>query len=56
MPRKGRSKGDNKRDDFEWRKRDAEYRALARELHEEWCLRLDDDGELIDDLGSITDE
>lgn len=55
MPRKGRKPGDRKREDFEWRQRDAEYRALARELHKEWCEPLDDDGELTDDSES-TDE
>lgn len=49
MPRKGRSQADRRREDFEWRKRDEEYRELARELHREWCERLDDDGDLIDE-------
>lgn len=48
MPRRGRKKGDRERDDFESRQRDEEYRELARELHREWCERLDDDGELSD--------
>jgi hypothetical protein len=52
MPRKGRKKGDRKRESFEWRQRDTEYRALARELHREWCERLDDEDELTDDLAS----
>jgi hypothetical protein len=47
--RKGRSPADRRREDFEWRERDEEYRALARELHREWCERLDDDGNLIDE-------
>ena len=50
MGRKVRRNGDRKREDFEWRQRDQEYRALARELHGEWCERLDDDDELIEDL------
>lgn len=49
MPRNGRSKADRRRDDFEWRKRDEEYRTLARELHREWCEHLDDDGNYIGD-------
>lgn len=48
MSRKGRSKAERRREEFEWRKRDEEYRALARELHSEWCERLDDDGHLIE--------
>jgi len=58
MPRKGRKPGDRKGEDFEWRKRDEEYRALARELHKEWCARLDDDGDLIgdSDQSDSTDE
>jgi hypothetical protein len=50
MPRRGRKKGDREREDFESRQRDDGYRALARELHREWCERLDDDGALTDVL------
>lgn len=49
MPRNGRSKADRRREEFERCERDEEYRTLARELHREWCERLDDDGELIED-------
>lgn len=50
MPRHGRSKADRRREEFEWQKRDQEYRKLAQELHREWCEHLDDDGNLIEDV------
>lgn len=56
MPSIGRSRADRRREDFEWRKRDEEYRALARELHREWCERLDDDGDLIDEPESGSED
>ncbi|BCB84457.1 hypothetical protein Psuf_017700 [Phytohabitans suffuscus] len=58
MPRRTRSDGERRRDDFERRTRDEEYRTLARELHREWCERLDDDGELMEDgdLGLLEDD
>jgi hypothetical protein len=56
MPRHGRSKADRRHEEFEWRKRDEEYRALARELHKEWCERLDDEADVSDDFESAEDE
>lgn len=48
MPRKGRRKGDRKREAFERKRRDAEYAAWEAELHRWWHLRRPTDVEVAD--------